>query len=359
MANTSGFVPTHGAHMSDSAVCGGCHNLKTPFVDENGEVASTTPDREFPEQTPYTEWENSDFGPGQSQERSCQSCHMPPKDGVKLANRPRRLAARDDVAGHEFLGANTLMLEILGEHADQLGVPATDFEASIERTRDFLREGVELEVVSAAANNGQLDLAVRVINRTGHKFPTSFPSRRAFLHVTVTDSQGRVAFESGQPRLNGSIVGLDADMDLRSYEPHHEVITSENQVQVYEPVMSNTQGEVTYTLLRGATYLKDNRIPPAGFDKQIVPDEIAVAGFAKFDPDFTGGSDTVRYRVPVAQSGSWTVRVDLNYQALGYAFAQDLRQDDADPTVARFLGYYDAAGNKTETIATTEVLVSR
>jgi hypothetical protein len=247
------------------------------------------------------------------------------------------------------------MMEILDEHAAELGVPAADFTASIERTRAFLREGVDLQIASATANNGELDLAVRVVNRTGHKFPTSFPSRRAFLHVSVTDAQGRLVFESGRPRADGSVVGLDADADGSTHEVHHEVITRADQVQVYEPVMGNTDGEPTYTLLRGAAYLKDNRIPPAGFDKHNVPEDVAVVGYAKLDQDFTGGSDTVRYRIPVAFSGDWTVRVDLNYQSIGYAFAQDLRQDDAEPVVARFLGYFDAADNKTETIATTEV----
>ncbi|NOQ88283.1 MAG: hypothetical protein GQ550_05105, partial [Gammaproteobacteria bacterium] len=42
MINNTGYTPQYSAHISDSAVCATCHDLKTPFVDANGVVASTT-----------------------------------------------------------------------------------------------------------------------------------------------------------------------------------------------------------------------------------------------------------------------------------------------------------------------------
>jgi len=357
MANSSGFTPTHGAHMSDSSVCASCHTLKTPFVDGDGVVASTTPDREFPEQMPYLEWENSDFGPGGSREQSCQSCHMPRRDGVALSRRPRSLAKRDNVAEHGFLGANTLMLEILDRHAIELGVPAADFEGSIADSRRFLREGVALELLSASIDNGNLDLAVQVINHSGHKFPTGFPSRRAYLHLTVTDAAGNMVFESGHSNPDGSVVGIAADDNLTNYEAHYQTITREDQVQVYEPVMGDTDGKVTYSLLRAANYLKDNRILPAGFDKSQVPDDIAVQGDAGSDADFVGGSDTVHYRLPVAASGALTIRLALNYQPIGFAFLQDLLSSGNDTVITRFGDYFEQASNKTETVSELEVVI--
>lgn len=50
--------------------------------------------------------------------------------------------------------------------------------------------------------------------------------------------------------------------------------------------MEDVRGEVTRTLLRGAGYAKDNRIPPLGFDKEAVPEDVAVEGTAFSDGSF-------------------------------------------------------------------------
>jgi hypothetical protein len=357
MAFSSGFTPVHGAHMADSSVCAGCHTLKTPFVDGHGSIASTTPDREFPEQMPYVEWQHSDFGPGGDRERSCQSCHMPRRDGVPLANRPRWLASRDDVAEHDFLGANTLMLEILDTHAEELGVPPADFQRSIALNRAFLQQGVDLDIQRAALVDGELRLDVKVVNNSGHKFPTGYPSRRAYLHVLVKDAAGATVFESGRVKPDGMVVGINADTDPRKFEPHFNTLRRAWQVQVYEAVMGDTDGKVTHSLLRAASYLKDNRIPPAGFDKESVPADIAVVGKAAADSDFTGGADTVRYRLPLSAVAPLTVQVELNYQAIAFASFRQLRDSADDPAIRRFTDFFLGANNKTETIASAEVVV--
>jgi len=61
MINNTGYTPTYSAHVSDSALCATCHNLKTPFVDSNGDVVPGSPESEFPGQMAYTEWQNSIF----------------------------------------------------------------------------------------------------------------------------------------------------------------------------------------------------------------------------------------------------------------------------------------------------------
>lgn len=357
MEFSSGFTPLYGAHMRDSSACAGCHTLKTPFIDSEGNLASTTPDREFPEQMPYVEWQHSDFGPGKANEQSCQACHMPRRDGVALANRPRWLASRDDVAEHDFLGANTLMLEILDTHSAELGVPAADFDRAIRLNREFLRDGVELVIARAAMSDGELQLDVEVRNKAGHKFPTGYPSRRAYLHVTVTDGSGHTLFESGRVGRNGAIIGVDADANGAAFERHRAVIRTADQVQVFEAVMGDTDGAVTHSLLRAARYLKDNRIPPAGFDKTAVPADIGVIGNALADADFTGGSDVVRYRLPMPTARELTVTVELNYQSIGFASFQHLRESGDHPAIVRFSDYFIGAKNKTELLATAKTIV--
>lgn len=353
MMNQVSFTPQHGAHMSDSAVCATCHNLKTPFVDSNGALASTSPESEFPEQMVYTEWENSAFKKGGAQEKSCQNCHMPKvSDDVKISTRPKNLGPRSNFAQHTFLGANTTMMDILNKNRDELGVKATGFESAIVKTREMLKTSATIEIKSTEIVNQQLKVVLRITNHIGHKFPTSFPSRRAFIYFQVKDSQGKILFESGKMNANGSIVGNAGDDDSSTYEPHYEIIDSEKQVQIYEPIMQDTDGKVTHTLLRAASYVKDNRIPPSGFDKTTVPRDVAVKGAAFTDENFNLGQDTITYLVDVGNKTNLVVSADLLYQTLSYGHIQDMLKDAAQvQEVATFKRYFETANIRSELIS--------
>jgi hypothetical protein len=178
---------------------------------------------------------------------------------------------------------------------------------------------------------------VVVTNLTGHKFPTGYPSRRAWLHVTVRDREGAVVFESGGITKAGSIVGNDHDAAGTTFEPHHEEITTSDAVQIYESIMGTPTGVPTTGLLQATQYLKDNRLLPRGFDKRTAAAEIAVVGAAT-DPNFTGQGDRVRYRMPM--SGPGTIEVELRYQPIGFRWAQNLAAYDA-PEPRRFVGYFN------------------
>ena len=173
----------------------------------------------------------------------------------------------------------------------------------------------------------------------------------------VRDTAGNIIFESGKTNADGSIAGADADTELRRYEPHYDEITRPEQVQIYETIMQDTDNNVTYTLLRAASYLKDNRIPPAGFDKHSVSDDIRVAGAALSDANFNSGSDTITYRIQVGLADSVKYRAELNYQALAYGFIQDLFLDNSDPEVAKFETLYNGTRLRSETIAAVDVVV--
>jgi len=345
MLTNTNFLPTYASHISDSAMCATCHNLKTPFLDSTGNVASTTPESEV-----YTEWQNSEFGSGKDL-RSCQDCHMPRTDGVKISTRPPNLAARDHFARHTLVGANTTMLDILGQNRDALGITASGFDTSILRTREMLKSAADIEVLEKSLDAGMLTVRLRINNRSGHKLPTSYPSRRVYIHFVVRDDVGNIIFESGKTNPDGSIVEADADADLARYEPHYNEITRPDQVQIYEAIMQNTDSNVTYTLLRAASYIKDNRIPPAGFDKNAVVDDIRVVGEAMIDPDFNSGSDSITYKVPVGNATRVSFNAELKYQSLAYGFMQDLFQDNSHPEVKAFETLFTSARVRAETIA--------
>lgn len=344
MRNQVAFTPAMSPHISESEVCATCHNLATPVLDSNGNVTNQT----FPEQMAYTEWENSDFATTQS----CQDCHMQPAAGdVVISTRPMNgLRARPDFSRHSFVGGNTYMLDILSKNAQELNITATGFDRLIEETRAFLGGSVSLALEGIQRVGDELRFDVRLTNHSGHKFPTSYPSRRAWLHVTLTNAQGTVVFESGAVDTSGRINGLASDTNLASYEPHYQTINSGDQVQSYETIMEDLDGNLTYTLLEAAVFRKDNRLLPSGMDKSAAPEDIQPRGAAFSDPDFIGGSDLVSYQVSGLAAGNYSIDVRLNFQSVGYNFIQDLITDNDEPRVALFKGLNDNAAIRFETI---------
>ena len=353
MQRNSRFLPTHHApdrQLADSAHCGSCHTLYTPSLAADGSYL-----KEFPEQTTYLEWEYSQFN------QSCQDCHLPDAVGsVAISNRPRNLAGRSPFGQHHYVGGNSFMVTLLKDKATDLGVTAdaAHLDATISRTLIQLQENTATVAAEASLSDNSITVTVDVTNLAGHKFPSGLPSRRAWLHVTVSDTLGNLLFESGKPLADGSIQGNDADESTSSYEPHHQKITSADQVQIYEPVMLDYKsegeaGDVTYTLLRAYEYAKDNRLLPAGFVKSNAYPDIGVYGDAAADPDFIGGSDRIVYKVDLPDySEGLTVSVKLLFQSLSYPFVEDLRSTGT-VLVNRFMNLYDPADKIPVEIAAT------
>jgi len=338
MAGASGFTPVYGEHLSDSGLCATCHTVITPVLDAEGEVRDT-----FPEQAPFLEWAHSSY----SGNKECQDCHMPSAvGGVPTANMPPNMDPKSPFSQHFFVGGNIHMLEILRDNPDALGVTAStdNFNETIKRALDQLQnDTATVSIVDSGIDGDTLTVAVNVENHAGHKFPTGFPSRRAWIHFEVLDNEGNVVFESGRPYVDGSIGGNRADEEIYAHEPHYDLITSPDQVQIYEAILQTLEGDVTHTLLLASTYAKDNRLLPDGFDKTTACDMIAVWGDAVNDDSFTGGSDTVTYQVDTAGfSGPYTVKINFYYQSMAYSSVNALFEVDT-PEVAAFKEYFDAS----------------
>ncbi len=350
MQAASGFIPQQGLHIEHSEMCATCHTLHTPYLDAAGQVAG-----EFPEQTPYLEWLHSTYRDTQS----CQACHMPPAQGavrLSITGSP----PRSPFFQHIFAGGNAYMLEILKTFGDELAVTASEehFDQKIASVLDQLQNRTATVTLQDAGLSGS-DLTATVIieSLVGHKFPSGFPARRTWLHLTVRDANDQTVFESGAFNPDGAIAGNDNDADPAAYEPHYLTIDAPDQVQIYEAIMQNTEGEVTTTLLRGASYIKDNRLLPAGFDKDTADDAVAVHGQAAQDADFLGGGDGVQYMVNVGDApGPFTVTVELLYQSIAYRWAKNLQRYDS-PESARFGRYYQTVSNKPVIVARATIKV--
>jgi hypothetical protein len=348
----AGYTPTQAAHIRDAALCGSCHTLYTTARGPGGK-----PLGQLPEQMPYLEWLHSDY----RDKQSCQQCHMP------AVNEPVVVASilgqpREGVLQHSFVGANFLMEAMLDTHRDELAVtaPPAQMAAATARITAFLQtQSARVTIGSPQLSAAQLDIPVRVENLTGHKLPTAFPSRRAWLHVVVTAADGHIVFESGKLNPDGSIAGNANDADPTRFSPHYPNITKPDQVQIFEPILGDSAGHVTTGLLTATQYLKDNRILPAGFDKSTAPHDIAVQGEALADPNFTAGSSTTHYVIPTGgSSGPFHISAELIYQPVGYRWAHNLAPfKAAEPQ--RFVHYYDqAAAHSALVLAHAETNVS-
>ena len=335
MRSATGLTPTESIHVRRSELCATCHTLFTTALDAEGRAVGR-----LPEQVPFLEWQHS----AHNTERSCQDCHMPP------VAEPTPIASvlgepREGLSRHTFLGGNFFMLRMLNRYRNELGVtaPPHELEAAATATERQLRaETATLRIADERRTGSNVTFTVIVENLTGHKLPTGYPSRRAWLHVTARDTTGQVVFESGAVAPTGAIVGNANDEDPARYEPHYDEIRSADQVQIYESIMVGLKGTPTTGLLQGVRYVKDNRLLPRGFDKSTASADVAVHGAATGDADFQSGGDRVRYAIDVSKGqGTVTLEAELRFQAISFRWARNLGTYAA-PETKRFTSYYDS-----------------
>jgi hypothetical protein len=337
-SSTGGFSPAESAHIRESELCATCHTLITKALGPGGKTLT-----EFPEQVPYQEWQHSDY----RTQRSCQSCHMPViSEDVAITSIqgvPRSGASR-----HVFLGGNFFVSGILNRYRNELSAQAdpNEFANGISRTKEHLQsEAARISIGKLEERGGRLQTEIAVSNFGGHKLPTAYPSRRVWLHLVVRDKDNHTVFESGAMNSTGAIVDNDNDADPAKYEPHYTEIRTPGQVQIYESILADSSGSITTGLLHAVRYTKDNRLLPRGFDKKTADTDIAVAGSAFEDEDFTGGSDRIRYSIdPGSAQGPFSIEAELCYQPIGYRWAVNLKGYDADEP-KRFTVYYEASSS--------------
>ncbi|MFO7593286.1 MAG: Calx-beta domain-containing protein [Pseudomonadota bacterium] len=401
MQNQTQYAPTFPitAHMSESKLCASCHNLYTPTLDLDGqpfELDAEGTIAQFPEQTPYFEWLNSIYAvKGTADYRSCQGCHMPePESGYETAisTVPENSPLRSPFAIHEMVGGNTQLLSILKTYRDVLGIADATTEAGFDdkilQTQKMLRRAATLEIGPTSLSPDTLNVPLTITNLSGHKLPTSFPSRRMWLHTAVRDGAGNIIFESGKPNEIGWLnrdaaftseecLAIDKPVGFDTgacYEPHHDIITSEEQVAIYESVLGDVEGNITHVLLHARSYLKDNRIPPVGYDISALPVNPAEPGTndadvigvdlssdSNFASGYTtgegaDGKDTVTYQVDVSGlEGPFSVEAELLYQSIRPSFVGGLHADEAiegDSFVRRFKAMNDSIPPTPEVIDT-------
>lgn len=323
MESFVGYNPTYGPHINDAGICAGCHTLITETADLDGNHTGDT----FVEQATYHEWLNSSFNTDADPQNglSCQACHMPRiDDAVVISALYDFLTPRSPFGQHHLAGANVFMLNLLKHNLTELELTSSSvrFDSTIARTTRMLQnQSLLLETSVVGRTSDEVDIDVKLTNLAGHKFPSGYPARRAFIELQIKDDQGNTLFRSGAWDPTYEVVGHDA-----VFEPHYDVITQEDQAQIYESVMGDVNGDKTTVLERALSHLKDNRLVPAGFSTaHYTYDTTEIVGVPTEDLDFNrdamgvegSGTDITHYQVAMnGYTGLLTIEARVWYQSV-------------------------------------------
>ncbi len=330
MVESLGMDPRHSTYVGSSRLCGSCHTVRLPVLDEVGNVQMRDgePVIHF-EQATYLEWANSAYGDefgykGRPGTMTCQGCHMQahyegPESGeeiqlmFRIANiQDQTYPEADEEAPvaeltvplreyrrHTLQGINLFGLEMFSQFPEVLGIDVSDFMTGSDADlANAIAAGERLAAVGTATveatavrDGDGVEVTVDVANLAGHRFPSGVGFRRAFLEVRVLDAAGDVLWASGTTDQLGRILGPDGrplptefpevgDGTL-VYQPHHQVITGPTQVQIYEELALSPEGEFTTNFLNRDVVVKDNRMIPRGWTKDGPPGDEFTDEFAE------------------------------------------------------------------------------
>ena len=348
MADFIGFTPEFSEHINDEGLCAGCHTLVTNSYDTQGNETENF----FAEQATYHEWLNSTYAKGEGKQ-TCQSCHLPRiNDSIVISANFAFLEGRSPFGLHELVGGNVTMLNMIRDNKEALDIDASDeaFEATIASTKDMLqRRSLDLDLTLVEQRDDTLSFDVRLTNLAGHKFPSGYPSRRAVVQFVMVEESGDTLFQSGVLDENWEVNDLDPE-----FEPHYDCITEEGQVQIYEFVTGDSEGNFTTLLEQAFVGLKDNRLPPRGFSvNHSTYDTVSIVGNALDDLDFNvdqgtegTGEDIIHYAIPVGSfSGVVDVYVSVIYQPLPPRWLQPMLETDT-PEVNSFKAMFENNDNE-------------
>jgi len=436
MQHALGITPEAGKQIAGSEMCGTCHTVFLPVFDDTGKLAATA----F-EQTTYLEWLLSQGSPG-VQRKSCQDCHMSHdyrgkslKTGVanvqgtaypeadfllpgKDVDLPQRPYNR-----HTLYGLNVFLNAYAQQYPLLLGIRQQDYMnpnvtaplltglSSVLEVAD--QETAEATVGELAWNGDELSAQVTVRNLSGHSLPSGVGFRRLFLEVEVLGAKDEVLWASGRTNDIGMILkgttseplpteSFQAGRDGLPFQPHRQVITDEDQVQIYEELTQTSSLQFSTSFLHRYWTIKDNRLRPTDWNPANVADpalrreyvdatrpgtgpernwwpvpkqekykNTAYPAIDRYtdtqgDPDYdiaahprTGlpGTDKVTYRMrlsPAAKTGARRVRVTLYSQSTPPYFLKQrfvvAAENGAERTAAQRM-YYMAGHLNTSTTA--------
>ena len=411
MNESLGAKPVFSALTKSARLCTSCHSIDLPVVDQPAKIHPIVPSMAHDvEQNTYVEWVNSRFQTEYKPltgARSCQDCHMPAGvDNDRLAVHQSAIQTqialvqdqtypqaehRAPLYGidvrfrktgfrrHELLGLNAFLLRTFQRNSAALGVrlndymsgSSTDLDDAIGNVVHQARRKTATVDLTTHVENGALVAAVGVTNLTGHRFPSGVGFRRAWLEVKVLAPDGSVVWASGSTNANGEIVdgpspgsvlpteyftrGADGKQRYQQHFDERRPVTRSDEVQIFEELVQDREGDFTTSFIRRDHHVKDNRMLPQGWRKDG-PRGIALpatwlaatrpeGAYVENDPRYADGKGraVVAYRVPLRtplDPARLRVVATLWYQAWEPAFRR-ARTSGSGPAARRLRALLD------------------
>lgn len=324
----------------------------------------------------YDTESDADYADGTPRTFTCQTCHMSASNGVGCDK--NGAPVRRDLPRHDLTGGGYWMPDVivyqdnrgtlrLGTNLAQDVVDA--LALSKVRAEGMLRSAASLSTVQDASS-----ILLTVTNLTGHKLISGYPEgRRMWLNLVWKDDQGVVVREDG---AYGQIGRTEEDLDTVIHQV--ESLIDPEGTTVFQvtggldqawaqqlidlgydsnlplsydrltDLPDHTLGELaaaaegteihSFHFVLNNVVIKDNRIPPFGFDydEALTRSSLPVPASQYGDPGPGGVFDhqaQVRVAIP---SGAASVHIRLMYQQTSWEYVQFLYQ--ANDGLSPFLG---------------------
>jgi MYXO-CTERM domain-containing protein len=318
--------------LSTSHFCGQCHQVTHPgrLLRETSGAQTLL---EFPLDTTYQEWQNSDFAlPGGAE---CIDCHLERTDGDVPVATSSNAPLRKNPRNHAFVGANLFGIRaVMATDVSRANAYPDAFVTALEKTQKTIESAARVEILTIPANakpGSTITVTVRVENLTGHKFPTGYAEgRRAWIALVLVAPNGDETFlRGGYDDVTGDIVDPAA-------------------THVYRAQHGNWNGiaaQPSEHLARHDMILSDTRIPPKGF--------VAAMGTAPtLEIDY--GNSVVGYRhyddasfdltIPVDAAGDSVFSARIYYQPITRAYVEFLAATNVtDSSGLDLLAFYETS----------------
>ncbi|HEY0098034.1 MAG TPA: hypothetical protein VGB76_03670 [Pyrinomonadaceae bacterium] len=360
----------------------------------NREAAQSCQQCHMPGMYPQKTGEKLQFKVASIEDETFAAVEFRAPDGdIHLMVRGGAASPGENYSRHTLVGLNLFVMEIFNQFSAQLGistqpdannVPIPFYDpmatwgnsvpsmvltkkSALEMARN---ETAQIEIASLRRTPKGLTAQVKVTNLAGHKFPSGVSFRRAFIEFRVNDANGNPVWVSGDTNEMGVIgncrngqfaagkcrpgqfVPLLTESFAKSsnpqqiFQPHYETINSNTQVQFYEELVKDKNGNFTTSFLSLANQVKDNRLMPQGW-REDGPDAKSTApgGVDKnSNPGYFDGSgtDVVTYEVPLDPTirRPLTVTARIYYQTIPPYYLEQRFANAPDGTFTRSLKYY-------------------
>jgi hypothetical protein len=304
-------------YHASSKLCATCHNISNPlFADD----VKTQPPYAFGHiERTYSEWALSDY-PNRGKEGTCQSCHY---DQVEGGGQASRFGSqhRDYFVKHGPVGGSTWVQDVTWLLWDGKDMDKKAFEASKKRALALLQTAAKLELTTTQEKKAKL----RITNLTGHKLPSGYPEgRRMWVNTKFFDAEGTIIKEIGEyGQLEDSIYGKTVTVPT---------ILNPDEATVYEclpgisPEMAkkfNQKPGKSFHFVLNDMIVKDNRIPPEGFNNASFKEHLsAPVGAIYQDGQYW---DDIEYNLP---EKCVKVEARLMYQSVSWEYIKFLAEEN-------------------------------